>query len=64
MGSWCSPALHKNRYDLRSNSFPLDWVQSGFLPEVNRLLKNKFEGYMELEKQNEKLLFFIAHAEN
>ncbi|MCP1155207.1 DUF1796 family putative cysteine peptidase [Peribacillus frigoritolerans] len=31
MGSWCGPALHTKRYDLRRNSFPLDWDQSSFL---------------------------------
>ena len=59
LGSWCGPALHTKRYGLRRNSFPLDWVQSGFLPEVNRLLKNKFEGYMELENMYEKNI--LAH---
>ncbi|WP_459735338.1 DUF1796 family putative cysteine peptidase [Peribacillus sp. N1] len=24
LGSWCGPALHTKRHDLRRNSFPLD----------------------------------------
>jgi hypothetical protein len=35
---------------LRTFSSPLDWVVTLSLSDVSRLLKNKFEGYMELEK--------------
>jgi hypothetical protein len=59
LGSWCGPALHLNRYNFRKSSFPLDWVQSPFLSDVNRLLKNRFAGYMELENMTEKDI--LAH---
>lgn len=49
LGSWCGPALHLRRHDLRKFSFPLDWVISNSLSDVSRLLKNKFADYMELE---------------
>ncbi|MBM7691209.1 hypothetical protein JOC77_000614 [Peribacillus deserti] len=59
LGSWCGPALHLKRLNLRKSSFPLDWVQSPTLPDVNRLLKNKFEGYMKLENMIKKDI--LAH---
>lgn len=54
LGCWCGPALHLKRHNLRRNSFPLDWVQSPYLSDVNRLMKNKFEGYMELKNMIKK----------
>ncbi|MEH6853070.1 DUF1796 family putative cysteine peptidase [Priestia megaterium] len=54
LGSWCGPALYSERHNLRRHSFPLDWVQTPFLSDVNRLLKNKFQGFMELENMIEK----------
>ncbi|CAH0261944.1 hypothetical protein SRABI96_03452 [Peribacillus sp. Bi96] len=59
LGSWCGPALHTKRHNLRKNSFPFDWVQSPFLSDVNKLLKNRFEGYMELGNMVEKEI--LAH---
>ncbi|MGQ3381490.1 DUF1796 family putative cysteine peptidase [Priestia endophytica] len=49
LGSWCGPALHLRRHNLRRFSFPLDWVISNSLPDVSRLLKNRFQGFMELK---------------
>jgi len=50
LGSVCNPALQLKRLNLKSfTSSPLDWSYSPFLVDVNRLLKNKFDGFMELE---------------
>lgn len=49
LGCWCGPALHLRRHNLRKFSFPLDWVISNSLPDVSRLLKNRFQGFMELK---------------
>jgi len=49
LGSWCGPALHLRRHNLRKFSFPLDWCISNSLPDVSRLLKNRFQGFMELK---------------
>ncbi|PEI56664.1 DUF1796 family putative cysteine peptidase [Priestia aryabhattai] len=54
LGSWCGPALYSERHGLRRHSFPLDWMQSPFLPDVNILLRNKFQGFMEVENIIEK----------
>jgi hypothetical protein len=54
LGSWCGPALYSERHNLRKYSFPFDWIQTPFLLDVNRLLKNKFQGFMELENMVEK----------
>lgn len=49
LGSACAPAIHLRRYNLRKFAMPLDWVISSSLSDVNRLLKNRFHAYMELE---------------
>jgi len=50
LGSACNPALQFQRLNLkRFTSSPLDWNYSPFLYDVNRLLKNKFNGFMELK---------------
>lgn len=50
LGSACNPALQFQRLNLkRFASSPLDWNYSPFLSDVNRLLKNKFNGFMELK---------------
>lgn len=49
LGSACGPAAHLRRHNLRRVSMPLDWVVSNSLSDVNRLLKNKFDGFMELK---------------
>lgn len=48
LGSSCEPAGHLRRLQLRTFSAPLDWMVSLSLRDVNRLLRNRFEGYMEL----------------
>ncbi|MDR7071031.1 DUF1796 family putative cysteine peptidase [Fictibacillus barbaricus] len=47
LGSECGPALHLRRHDLRKTSLPFDWVCSHSLPGINRLIKTRFNGYME-----------------
>ncbi|MFE7084129.1 DUF1796 family putative cysteine peptidase [Priestia megaterium] len=49
LGSACNPAMELRRLNLRTFSGPLDWSVSLSLSDVNRLLKNKFHGFMELE---------------
>lgn len=48
LGCSCSPALQLIRHKLRRFSAPLDWIVSPRLSDVNRLLSNRFAGYMEL----------------
>ncbi|SDX43780.1 DUF1796 family putative cysteine peptidase [Paenibacillus sp. PDC88] len=48
LGSSCEPAAHLRRKGLRTFSAPLDWSVSLSLTDVNRLLQNRFQGYMEL----------------
>lgn len=63
LGSICWPAIHLKRHNLRRFSSPLDWVLSASLSDVNRLLKNKFNGFMELENMHlmdaDATVFFI-----
>lgn len=47
LGCNCSTATHLKRNDLRRFSMPLDWMKSPSLSDVIRLLKNKFNGFME-----------------
>lgn len=50
LGSACNPSLQLNRLNLRRfTSSPLDWSYSPFLSDVNRLLCNKFDGFMEID---------------
>jgi hypothetical protein len=49
LGSACNPAMNLRRHNLRSFSGPLDWKVSISLSDVSRLLKNKFDGFMELK---------------
>lgn len=48
LGSACGPAAHMRRLNLRRFSMPIDWVVSQSLSDVNRLLRNRFDGFMEL----------------
>ncbi|MDU0204225.1 DUF1796 family putative cysteine peptidase [Paenibacillus sp. MAH-36] len=48
LGQNCDPAGHLRRHKLRKFSMPLDWVISTSLTDVNRLLANKFQGFMDL----------------
>jgi len=49
LGSACNPAMELKRLNLRTFAGPLDWSVALSLSDVNRLLKNKFNGFMELE---------------
>lgn len=49
LGSACNPAMQLRRHNLRTFSGPLDWSVSLSLSDVSRLLKNKFNGFMELK---------------
>jgi len=48
LGSACNPASKLKEYNLRTFSGPLDWKVTLYLSDVNRLLKNRFQGFMEL----------------
>jgi hypothetical protein len=65
LGSACNPALQFQRLNLkRFTSSPLDWSYSPYLSDVNRLLKNNFEGFMELKNMrviNDKGDYVYAH---
>jgi len=52
LGSACNPAMQLRRHNLRSFSGPLDWNVSLSLSDVNRLLKNKFDSFMELKNMH------------
>lgn len=52
LGGACWPAIHLKRHGLRNFSGPLDWYLSPSLSDVNRLLKNKFKGFMELKNMH------------
>jgi len=47
LGQNCLPAIQLQKNNLRSYSGVLDWMISDTLVDVNRLLKNRFSGFME-----------------
>ncbi|MBD3860533.1 peptidase [Bacillus sp. 28A-2] len=47
LGDLCLAALQLRKNNLRPFAGPLDWMSSPSLPNVSRLLKNRFEGYMD-----------------
>ncbi|WP_206922029.1 DUF1796 family putative cysteine peptidase [Alicyclobacillus suci] len=59
LGSACAPAAHLRRHNLRKFSMPFDWVVSQSLSDINRVLENKFEDYMELD--NMERIDGVAH---
>jgi hypothetical protein len=61
LGSSCSPAMQLRRHNLRRFSGPLDWSVSLTLSDVSRLLKNKFDGFMEIKNMRllEETHFFL-----
>nr|WP_328803584.1 DUF1796 family putative cysteine peptidase [Paenibacillus silvestris] len=59
LGSACNPSLQLKRHHLRPFSGPLDWHVSLSLSDVNRLLKNKFDNFMNLS--NMILIDGVAH---
>ncbi|QGQ94908.1 peptidase [Paenibacillus psychroresistens] len=48
LGDLCLPSLQLEKNDLRTYAGVLDWMGSPNLSDVNRLLKNRFIGFMEL----------------
>ncbi len=47
LGDVCLAALQLRKNNLRPFAGPLDWMSSPSLPNVSRLLKNRFKGYMD-----------------
>ncbi len=62
LGSWCGVAEELKRHDLRRFSGPFDWVSSPSLSDINRLLRNRFQGFMEME--NMKFVNYSKFAVN
>ncbi|OPH48668.1 peptidase [Paenibacillus ferrarius] len=48
LGGLCVPAMQLEKNALRPYSGVLDWMISNRLSDVNRLLQQRFEGFMEL----------------
>jgi hypothetical protein len=48
LGDLCLPSLQLEKNDLRTYAGVLDWMGSPNLSDVNRLLQNRFIGFMEL----------------
>ena len=48
LGSNCSAAIQLQKNNIRPFSGVLDWMTSESLADVNRLLRNRFNGFMEL----------------
>lgn len=57
LGNLCLGAIQLNKFNLRPFSGVLDWVGSHSLPDVNRLLQNRFSGFLELPN-----LKVVGHA--
>lgn len=47
LGDLCLASLQLRKINLRPFAGPLDWMSSPSLPNVSRLLKNRFAGYMD-----------------
>ncbi|WP_308637941.1 DUF1796 family putative cysteine peptidase [Paenibacillus silvisoli] len=48
LGDLCIPAIQMELNEIRPFAGPLDWMQSQNLPDVTRLLANRFAGFMDL----------------
>ncbi|MDF2855968.1 MAG: peptidase [Neobacillus sp.] len=48
LGDLCLASIQLRKHNLRPFAGVIDWMGSPFLYDVNRLLKNKFQGFMEL----------------
>jgi hypothetical protein len=48
LGNVCLGAIQLKKFNLRPFAGVLDWVSSYSLPDVKRLLQNRFSGFMEL----------------
>jgi len=49
LGDLCLTSIQLRKHNLRPYSGVLDWVASPMLSNVNRLLKNRFVGFMEYD---------------
>ena len=49
LGDLCLASIQLRKFNLRPFAGPLDWMASNNLPDVTRLLANRFSGYMELQ---------------
>ncbi|ASB88934.1 DUF1796 family putative cysteine peptidase [Bacillus sonorensis] len=47
LGHLCLAAIQLRKHDLRPFAGPLDWFATYSLSDVNRLLRNRFTGFME-----------------
>ncbi|GGA05465.1 amino acid permease [Paenibacillus marchantiophytorum] len=52
LGDLCGPSIQLEKHKLRPYSGVLDWMGSHQLSDVNRLLRNRFEGFMQLPNLN------------
>ncbi|MCM3197169.1 DUF1796 family putative cysteine peptidase [Priestia megaterium] len=52
LGDLCLASIQLRKNNLRPFAGPLDWMSSPSLSSVNRLLENRFEGFMELSNLN------------
>lgn len=50
LGNNCIPAIQLRRHGLRRFAGPLDWMGSPFMPQVTRLLQNRFIGFLDYSK--------------
>jgi len=50
LGSTCQTAYQLRRLGLRNFSGPLDWFISRSVPDVTRLIRHRFNGFMELDR--------------
>lgn len=48
LGQNCTPAIQLEKNRLRPFAGVLDWMMSDTLSDVNRLLENRFAGFMDL----------------
>jgi hypothetical protein len=50
LGSTCQTAYQLRRLNLRRFAGPLDWFISRSVADVSRLIRNRYEGFMELNR--------------
>lgn len=62
LGFNCTPSIQLEGKQLRPFAGVLDWTVSHHLSDVNRLLSNRFSGYMEIP--NLKMLDFVPNHPN
>lgn len=52
LGHLCLASIQLRKNNLRPFAGPLDWMSSPSLSSVNRLLENRFEGFMDMPNLN------------